>query len=174
MGCSSANPQSRRFPFWWAVRYSTRNIPLSTISWLVPFPPPTISSFPLRTGLTESSWSNGAKRSPRCCDLVQSGTFEVLHRSCCMSLSENSFEDAKTFFQLTENGDIRFDFSVVDRRMRAQDEQDSTERRRSFDIIIIIVRPLPFALITHLTRTLTRRLRFPQLVPPSCFRSTDS
>ena len=92
-----------------------------------------------------------------------------------MSLSENSFGGSKTFFQLTENGDIRLDFSVVDERMRAQDGQDSTERHsKSFNIIIIIVRPLPFALITHLTRTLTRRLRFPQLVPPSCFRSTDS
>jgi len=57
------------------------------------------------------------------------------------SLSRNSFRDARNFFRSTEVDDIRLDFSSVDKRTEAQDENDLIERRnKSLDSIVIVVR----------------------------------
>ena len=154
MDSSSSEPLEPRISFPGVVRYSIRDTPLSAISWLVPLPPPTVSLFPQPTGQIESSCPNGLKRFLRYRSTARRGTFEDLHHSCCSSLSENSFEDTRTFSQSTEPNDIILNLSTVDERMEAQGEQVSAERRyQLLDLIIMVVRLLPFVLITHLTWT---------------------
>jgi len=82
--------------------------------------------------------------------------FEVLHRLGCWMLSGNSFQYFRTFFQPTETDNVRLDFSVVDETMGVQEEKYLMERcKKSLNIIIVFVRPLPLALITRLTHTPT-------------------
>ena len=128
--------------------------PLSSGS-LCAFPSPAISSSPPPTDHIDSSWPTWTKRSPCCHNLIQSGMFEVLHRLGCWMLSGNSFQFFRTFFHPTETDNVRLDFSAVDEIVEVPEEKDLMECKKSLDIIIVFVRPLPLALITRLTHTPT-------------------
>jgi len=181
MSCSFSESPGLKFPFGGMVRSSVayqviQGMPpaLNHLPTLPPSSTPPgspFTSFSPLTSCVEPPWLKRTMRSPRCRDLVQSGTFEVLCRPDRQSLNENSFKDTRTFFQPTETDDIHLNISAIEKKSKG--ERDIDERRnKSPDVTTIIVRPLPFAPATHSTQTLARRLCFSLSVQPWSSHST--
>ena len=145
---------------------------LSTCSpFSIPRSPPFTPFFP-PTGCIKSTWPKITRRTPRCRNLVQSSTFEGPSHSYRWSLRGNSFQHTRRIFIYPE---VDFNLSTKDESASTLHEGDLVEGPDiSPNIITIVVRPLPFASTTHLTRTFPRRFCFLSSVGHSPICSTDS
>jgi len=93
------------------------------------------------------------KRNPRCCRLIQSGTFNSLHRLHRRLLTGRSLQDAlRSFFQPIKTDDPRVDFYTMYKREATEYDMDYVKKYDDdLNTTLIFVRcPLPLSSIISL------------------------
>ena len=109
-----------------------------------------------------------AKKHPRRCKSIRSGTFDTLHRSSCWPLRRRSFQDAlRTFFQPIKNDDPRLDFYAMYKREATEYDTDYVKKYdEDLNTTLIFVRRIFSVLLPSLTCP-RRRVCSPRLARPS-------
>jgi len=103
-----------------------------------------------------------AEKPPSLFQTGQNQCIRCLASFGCQRSNERSFEDvAGTSFQATEPPDF---WAIYKRETARYDEAFVGRHDRDLNVVIVTVRPLPFAPTTHLTQLLSRHFCIPSSV----------